>query len=178
MNLPNQLTVLRIALVPVFVLLLLLGYPGWALLCFAVAALTDALDGYIARSRNLITTFGKLMDPLADKILVMAAMLCLIELKLAPSFVVILILAREFLVTSLRLIAVGEGVVIAADNFGKAKTVAQMLWILAALSALWLDGPALLRMAADLLMWLSLLLTLLSGGNYVIKNRKLLLSDL
>ena len=178
MNLPNQLTLLRIAMVPVFVALLLLGYPGWALLCFAVAALTDALDGYIARSRNLITTFGKLMDPLADKILVMAAMLCLIELGHAPSFVVILILAREFLVTSLRLIAAGEGVVIAADNFGKAKTVAQMLWILAALAAMWLDGPALLWMSADLLMWLSLLLTLLSGGNYVVKNRKLLLSDL
>jgi CDP-diacylglycerol--glycerol-3-phosphate 3-phosphatidyltransferase len=178
MNLPNQLTVLRIALVPVFVALLLFGHPGWALLCFAVAALTDALDGYIARSRNLITTFGKLMDPLADKILVMAAMLCLVELKLAPSYVVILILAREFLVTSLRLIAVGEGVVIAADIYGKAKTVVQILWILAALAALWLDGPVFLRMTADLLMWLSLLLTLLSGGNYVIKNRKLLLSDL
>ncbi len=178
MNLPNKLTVLRVVLVPVFVFLLLMKYPGWALLCFAAASLTDALDGHIARNQNLITNFGKLMDPLADKILVMAAMLCLVELKHAPAFVVILILSREFLVTSLRLIAVGEGLVIAADGYGKAKTVVQMLWILSALTAIWQPEVPMLWTAASVLMWASLLLTLLSGGNYLVKNKALLLRDM
>ena len=133
MNLPNKLTLLRIFLVPVFVSLMLFGYPLAGLAVFIAASLTDLLDGQIARKYNLVTVFGKLMDPLADKILVMSAMLLLVQFGYTPAWVVIIILAREFLVTSLRLIAAGEGVVIAADIWGKIKTVAQMLWVLSAL---------------------------------------------
>jgi CDP-diacylglycerol--glycerol-3-phosphate 3-phosphatidyltransferase len=178
MNLPTRLTVLRIALVPVFVALLMTGEPAGAFLCFAAASLTDLLDGYIARSQNLTTDFGRLMDPLADKILVMSAMVCLVELGQAPGFVVIIILAREFLVTSMRLVAAGEGLVIAADGFGKMKTVAQMLWILTALAILWLKWAYVLVLARDVLMWASLLLTVISGANYLLKNKNIVFRDL
>ena len=177
MNLPNKLTMLRIVLVPVFVGLFLGGRYFAALLVFAAASITDTLDGQIARSRNLITNFGKLMDPLADKILVMSAMLCFVERGACPAWIVIVILAREFLVTSLRLIAAGEGTVIAADLFGKAKTVAQMLWIVCGLLA-FSFGAAWLWTLARILMWLSMALALLSGANYCIKNRAVFLSDL
>lgn len=187
MNLPNKLTLLRVALVPVFVALLLTGHALWALAVFAAASLTDLLDGKIARSRNLVTTFGKLMDPLADKVLVMAAMLCLVELGRAPSYVVILILAREFLVTSLRLVAAGEGKIIAADRLGKVKTATQMAWIVAALLLLWLQGGApaadgrILAAARALdavLMWASVFFTLLSGSRYVYANRAVFLREM
>jgi CDP-diacylglycerol--glycerol-3-phosphate 3-phosphatidyltransferase len=191
MNLPNRLTLLRLALVPIFVALLLadfLAHHGlWALLVFALASLTDLLDGRIARRRNLVTTFGKLMDPLADKVLVMAAMLCLVERGHAPSYVVILILAREFLVTSLRLVAAGEGLVIAADRWGKVKTVVQMLWIIAALLLLWVQADlpllsagilAALRAVSAVLMWASVFFTLLSGFRYAYSNRQIFLREL
>lgn len=191
MNLPNKLTLLRILLVPFFVFFLMAGHSGalslLALLVFATASLTDMLDGKIARSRGLITTFGKLMDPLADKILVMSAMICFVALGLAPAWVVIVILTREFLVTSLRLIAAGEGLVIAADKWGKVKTVTQMVWIIWVLLWLWLASSPLAlptefdafgRGAATVLMYASVFFTLLSGFNYVWKNRALLFSDM
>ncbi|WMJ83580.1 CDP-diacylglycerol--glycerol-3-phosphate 3-phosphatidyltransferase [Oscillospiraceae bacterium LTW-04] len=193
MNLPNKLTMLRIILVPFFVFFLMAGNSGAfnliALLVFAAASLTDMLDGKIARRHNLITTFGKLMDPLADKILVMSAMICFVALKLAPAWVVIVILTREFLVTSLRLIAAGEGLVIAADKWGKMKTVTQMIWIIWVLLWLWLASSPLSGLLSGgldtvgnvislVLMYASVFFTLLSGFNYVWKNRALLFSDM
>lgn len=183
MNLPNKLTVLRVALVPVFLFFLLSGgiYANYLLaaLVFALAALTDALDGHIARSRGLITTFGKFMDPLADKILVASAMIAFVELGMAPSWVVVAIIAREFLVTSLRLVAASENIVIAADIWGKLKTVSQMVWILAALllrgitctTCVPLDTFNAAAFAVDVLMYLTLALTVASGINYIVKNR-------
>ena len=184
MNLPNKLTVLRMLLVPVFVLLFEMNMFFAALIVFCAASITDALDGNIARRRGLVTNFGKLMDPLADKVLVMSAMLCLVSCKLAPSWVVIVILAREFLVTSLRLIAVGEGIVIAADRWGKLKTIAQMAWVIAALLLLSIEGLfgnfifAFVAYAALLLMWASLILSVMSGFNYCYKNRDVFLRDM
>ena len=184
MNLPNKLTLLRILLVPVFVVLFEMGIYFAALVVFCAASVTDALDGNIARKRGLVTNFGKLMDPLADKVLVMSAMLCLVSSGLTPSWVVIVILAREFLVTSLRLIAVGEGIVIAADRWGKLKTIAQMSWIIAALLLLSTESflPdtmwTFVAWATILLMWASLILSVMSGFNYCYKNRDIFLRDM
>lgn len=194
MNLPNKLTMLRIILVPFFVLFMTVGKSPTAVLIalviFTAASLTDMLDGKIARKYNLVTNFGKLMDPLADKVLVMSAMICFVALDAAPAWIVIVILAREFLVTSLRLIAAGEGVVIAADKWGKIKTVTQMAWII--WSMLWScvvgfgafdfsaeqAGAVPGYILSDLLMYASLFFTLLSGFNYVYKNKQLLFSDM
>jgi CDP-diacylglycerol--glycerol-3-phosphate 3-phosphatidyltransferase len=133
MNLPNKLTVFRVILVPFCVFFLLLpGIPNhflWALIIFCLAAYTDHLDGMLARKNNQITNFGKFMDPLADKIMVVSALVCLVSLGLADTWCVILIIAREFIVTSVRLAAVDNGVVVAANNWGKAKTVSQILAI-------------------------------------------------
>ena len=184
MNLPNKLTVLRILLVPVFVVLFEMQMYFFALVVFCAASITDALDGNIARKRGLVTNFGKLMDPLADKVLVMSAMLCLVSSGITPSWVVIVILAREFLVTSLRLIAVGEGVVIAADRWGKLKTIAQMSWIVAALLLFSIESIAsdmiwaFVVYATMILMWASLILSVLSGFNYCYKNRDIFLRDM
>jgi CDP-diacylglycerol---glycerol-3-phosphate 3-phosphatidyltransferase len=131
MNLPNKLTLARIILVPFFLVMLL--NPGipfhylWAGLLFGIAALTDHLDGMLARKNNQITTFGKFLDPLADKILVVSALVCFVQLGLASTWCVILIIAREFMVTSIRLVAVDSGVVIAANRWGKTKTVSQIV---------------------------------------------------
>lgn len=189
MNLPNKLTLLRIVLVPFFVFFMLAGESGAlrlaALVVFVVASLTDMLDGKIARKYNLITNFGKLMDPLADKVLVMSAMICFVALGYAPAWVVIVILTREFLVTSLRLIAAGEGLVIAADNWGKIKTVTQMFWVIWTVFWLWVQTVADLtgivavgQLLMPILMYASVFFTLLSGFNYVWKNRALLFSDM
>lgn len=134
MNLPNKLTLLRIILVPIFVVILLLdkAIPHSYLiagLIFGIASYTDHLDGKIARKYNLITDFGKFMDPLADKIMVISALVCFIELSLIPSWCVILIIAREFMVTSIRLVAAPKGIVIAANIWGKLKTVTQIIAI-------------------------------------------------
>lgn len=194
MNLPNKLTMLRIILVPFFVLFMSIGSTPvnlfLALVIFVVASLTDLFDGKIARQYGLVTNFGKLMDPLADKVLVMSAMLCFVSSGLAPAWIVIVILTREFLVTSLRLIAAGEGTVIAADKWGKIKTVTQMTWII--WTILWIFvinigifdhlpemGITVLGwILSDILMYASTFFTLLSGFNYVYKNRQLLFSDM
>ena len=185
MNLPNKLTTFRVILIPFFVFFLLApyfeGYGNYiALVIFIVASLTDFLDGKIARKYNLVTNFGKFMDPLADKILVTAALIYFIPLRLAPAWIVILILAREFLVTSLRLIASGKGIVIAADKWGKYKTATTMVWICyALLMTNFIDTMSIGMQSVCTgihiaLMILSLALTLLSGFNYLWKNRALI----
>lgn len=137
MNLPNKLTVVRVILVPFFVFFLLLpGIPHhylYALILFSAAAYTDHLDGKLARRNNQITNFGKFLDPLADKILVVSALVCFVDLRIASTWCVILIIAREFMVTSIRLVAVDNGVVIAANNWGKTKTISQVIAIIAIL---------------------------------------------
>lgn len=137
MNLPNKLTLLRVCLVPFFVLFLLVEAIPYrflfAFILFTVAAYTDHLDGKIARRDNLITNFGKLMDPLADKIMVMSALICFVKLDLAFTVCVIIIMVREFAVTSIRLIAVEQGEVIPANNWGKAKTVLQIVAVISIL---------------------------------------------
>lgn len=135
MNTPNKLTVLRMILVPFFVAALLAGnslphHNLIAFILFAAASYTDHLDGKLARSRNLITTFGKFMDPLADKIMVISALVCFVSLDVANVWLVLLIIFREFMVTSVRLVAADSGVVVAANNWGKAKTVSQIIAIL------------------------------------------------
>ena len=130
MNLPNKLTTARVVMIPLF---LVAVYQGWwlaALVIFALASITDALDGHIARSRGLVTDFGKFMDPLADKLLVTAALMVFVDLLEVPGWVVFLIVARELAITGLRTIAAGKGVVMAADKWGKVKTASQMVWIL------------------------------------------------
>ena len=132
MNLPNKLTVLRMILVPFFVLALLWPFPHHfliALIIFGAASYTDHLDGMLARKNNQITDFGKFMDPLADKILVISALVCFVSLGLCDVWLVLLIIAREFMVTSIRLVAAGKGSVIAANNWGKVKTVSQIVAI-------------------------------------------------
>lgn len=179
MNLPNKLTILRICLVPFFVFFLLAEFMPhrylFALLLFCVASYTDHLDGKIARRDHLITNFGKLMDPLADKIMVMAALICLVKLDLASSVCVILIMAREFAVTSIRLLAVEQGRVIAANNWGKLKTVSQMTAIIVILLLQYLTGfhpglelPALVT--GHVLVGIATLFSLISGVIYAKEN--------
>ncbi len=138
MNLPNKLTVVRVILVPFFVFFLLLpGIPHhylYALILFSAAAYTDHLDGKLARKNNQITNFGKFMDPLADKVMVVSALVCFVHLGLADTWCVILIIAREFIVTSIRLAAVDNGVVVAANNWGKTKTISQIIAIITILA--------------------------------------------
>lgn len=178
MNLPNKLTVLRICLVPVFVLCMLAEWIPhryvFALLVFAVASYTDHLDGKIARSRGIITNFGKLLDPLADKILVMSALICFVKLNWASTVCVIIIMFREFAVTSIRLVAVEQGRVIAANKWGKIKTVSQIIAVLFILAAQAADQlfplppvmATVLPIAGHILIWISTFFTLLSGIIY------------
>lgn len=166
MNLANKITITRIFLVPVFLFFLLVKMPYGNLIAtsiFIIAALTDTLDGYIARSRNQITKFGKFLDPLADKLIVTAALVALVELKKIPSWLVIIILAREFAITGLRAVAASEGNVIAASNWGKLKTITQIIAIIAAL----------IEMKFNIyLMYIATIITIISGIDYIYKNRK------
>ena len=178
MNLPNKLTMLRIVLIPVFLVFVLIEsiplHYLWAFVVFAAACITDTLDGNIARKRNLVTDFGKLMDPLADKLLVMSALVSFIPVAGVPVWVVVLILGREFMVTSLRLIAAGKGVVIAADKWGKIKTISQMIWLNYTLLYLWLgQGNPILHTVFLVGMGIVILTTVISGANYMMKNRAL-----
>ena len=169
LNLPNVLTLLRILAVPVVVVALLDGTPHGdtlAAIVFALAALTDGLDGYIARSRDSVTTFGKLMDPLADKLLITAALISLVSLNRLPAWVAMVIIAREFAVTGLRSIAADRGVVIAASWMGKVKTVLQI----GAVFALIIFNPA--PLWADILVYLALAATVISGFDYFFGLRK------
>ena len=164
---------LRIILIPVFIVVLMLGHWYTSAVIFILASATDALDGHIARKHNMITNFGKIMDPLADKLLVTSALVCLVQLGTVPGWMVIIILAREFMITGLRAVAAGEGVIIAAGNSGKLKTVLQMT----ALSLILLkDWPFSLftDFRVDMVvLWAAVIMTIYSGVEYIIKNKKI-----
>jgi CDP-diacylglycerol--glycerol-3-phosphate 3-phosphatidyltransferase len=166
MNLPNKLTLIRVLMVPVFVLFMLTNLGGSygriiALVLFIVASLTDLLDGYLARKYNLVTNFGKFMDPLADKLLVCSALICFVETGQLPAWMVIVIIAREFIISGFRLVASDAGVVIAASYWGKIKTTVQMIMIIALL----LDLSFGIWLA-----WLAVILTVVSLVDYIAKN--------
>lgn len=174
MNLPNRLTLFRVILIPFFVFFLLApyftGYGNYiAVAVFIVASITDFLDGHIARKRNLVTNFGKFMDPLADKLLVCSALICLIELDRLPAWIVIIIIAREFIISGFRLIASDNGVVIAASYWGKFKTTFQMLTVI----LLILNIPA-LHTVTLIIAGVAFVLTLVSLLDYIAKNYKVI----
>lgn len=175
MNLPNKITIVRICLIPFFVASLLIDFPMHepiALILFIVASASDAVDGHLARSRNLITDFGKFMDPLADKLLVCSAFICLVELQLIPSWVVIVIIAREFAITGLRTLAANDGIVIAASKWGKAKTISQMIAIIALLLYNWPPCQIMaLSVFGTVMIYVALVLTLVSGIDYFRLNK-------
>ncbi|MDP4144351.1 MAG: CDP-diacylglycerol--glycerol-3-phosphate 3-phosphatidyltransferase [Bacillota bacterium] len=195
MNLANKLTLLRIILVPVFLVFIgVRGIPygrGIATLIFIIASLTDKLDGYIARSRNQITRFGKIMDPLADKLLVSAALVSLVEFRTIPAWVAVVIIAREFAVTGLRSVAAAEGLVIAASWWGKLKTVIQIIAILFALLSLDIrlrvfrelfgiklnEALTILTFLTNITMFAAVIITIISGVDYFVKNKYVLKAD-
>ena len=173
MNLPNKLTVCRVILIPFFVFFLLFdpasaSFKWIALGIFVIASLTDMLDGKIARKYNLITDFGKFMDPLADKLLVCSAMIGLIELGRIPSWIVIVIIAREFVISGFRLIASDNGRVIAASYWGKFKTTFQMIMVILMIANIQNDA---FYMLTQVIMWIALALTIISLVDYLVKNK-------
>ena len=176
MNLPNKLTLFRVILIPFFVFFLLAPYfeeygNYIAVAIFIVASITDFLDGKIARKYNLVTNFGKFMDPLADKLLVCSALICLIQLELIPAWVVIIIIAREFIISGFRLVASDNGVVIAASYWGKFKTAFQMLTVI----VLILNIPnKVFTILGTVLIYVSLALTVISLIDYIAKNKDVL----
>lgn len=172
MNLPNKLTLARIIAVPFFIAAFILGYYPAALILFCAASVTDYFDGKIARERNLVTNFGKIMDPLADKILVYSALCLFIEADIIRAWMLILILAREFIVAGMRTVAASEGRVLAAGMSGKIKTVLQMFAVIVFLLALCLTNVrATVMLAGNILFYASLVMTVYSGCEYVWKNR-------
>ena len=189
MNLPNKLTVLRIILVPFMIAALLIEFPHHVLvagLIFGAASITDLLDGKIARKRNLITAFGKFADPLADKILVIASLICFVALKWSDPILPILVLFREFAVTSVRLVAASKGNVVAANIWGKLKTVTQMIAIIAifvmqyftelcAMGIIPLDTAifsGIFLIIGEVLLWISGVFTIISGLIYIIECKE------
>lgn len=179
MNLANKITLFRVILVPVFMIVLYsdFQYSTYiAAIIFIFASLTDTLDGYIARSRNLVTIFGKFVDPLADKILVSAALISLVGLGRVPAWVVVIIIAREFTITGFRIIAASEGITIAASSLGKFKTITQLL----AISLLLLNNFPfnIINIPMDMIMlYISLFFTIVSGIDYIFKNKNTLKLD-
>ena len=177
MNLPNKLTVLRVIMIPFFVVSLLAFHGEVRLLrnlaaaIFIVASLTDMLDGKIARKYNLVTNFGKFMDPLADKLLVCSALICLIELGQLPSWMVIIIVSREFIISGFRLVASDNGVVIAASYWGKFKTTFQMLMVIVLI--LDIQMPF-FQILGTVLTYVALILTVVSLIDYIVKNKDVL----
>ena len=175
MNLPNKLTVLRVCMIPFFVVMLLLNggenqtYRYIAAAIFIVASLTDMLDGKIARKYNLVTNFGKFMDPLADKLLVCSALICPVDLKQLPAWMVIVIISREFIISGFRLVASDNGIVIAASYWGKFKTTFQMISVILLIVRI----PA-LTVLTQICVWTALVLTVISLVDYIAKNHKVL----
>lgn len=173
MNTPNKLTVLRILLVPVFIVLLMMGSRIGAGIVFIAASLTDTLDGYLARKNNEITVFGKFMDPLADKLLVCSALICLCYLREMPYWVVIIIVGRDFIISGFRLIAAERGIVIAANMWGKVKTVVQMVTVIVLVfnfGQLFAGTEALFTALGSCLIYLSAILTVVSLVIYLKDN--------
>lgn len=192
MNLPNKITVSRVFLIPIFIIFMIidfgmgeLSFGGVTLsverligtFIFIVASMTDWLDGYLARKHHLVTNMGKFLDPLADKLLVSAAFIILVEMHLAASWIVIVIISREFAVTGLRLLLAGEGEVVAANSLGKIKTVAQLLAII-----LLLFDNAFFALAnipaGEIMLYIALIFTIWSGADYFYKNRHVLLDSM
>ena len=173
MNLPNKLTMFRVVLIPFFVVFLLVDITSvdkWiALAIFIIASLTDFLDGQIARKYNLVTNFGKFMDPLADKLLVCAALICLVELERIPAWIVIVIMSREFIISGFRLIASDNGVVIAASYWGKFKTTFQIVMV-----CLMIADLEQISLLTDIVMWAALILTVVSLVDYLAKNKDIM----
>lgn len=186
MNLPNKLTIFRVFLIIPFVILLLGQNAGWgwydvlfggileyvnwiALFIFVIACLTDLLDGKIARKHNLVTNFGKFMDPLADKLLVCSALICLIPLGRIPAYIVVIIIAREFIISGFRLVASDNGVVIAASMWGKYKTTFQMIMVIMMIADVRFFQPL-----TVLVMWIATALTVISLVDYIYKNKRVL----
>lgn len=184
MNIPNRITLSRILLIPIFIILMSVPF-NWGsfnigeteltiahllgALLFIIASATDWVDGYYARKHNLITNLGKFLDPLADKLLVSAALILLVEIGLAPAWIVIIIISREFAVTGLRLIAAGDGIVLAASSLGKIKTVSQIV----AVAALLLHNFPFSYLGfpfATIMLYIALIFTVLSGYDYFVKN--------
>ena len=175
MNLPNKLTILRVILIPFFVVFMLFDITGaadkWiALVIFCVASLTDMLDGKIARKYNLVTNLGKFMDPLADKLLVCTALICLTSMNRLNVIVVLVIIAREFIISGFRLVASDNGIVIAASYWGKFKTVSQMALII----VLIMDLGGVWNVVGTVLTWVALILTVVSLIDYIAKNKQVL----
>ena len=175
MNLPNKITIFRVCMIPVFLVFMLvpgIAYGNYiATAVFAIACASDALDGYIARKHNLVTNFGKFMDPIADKLLVCSALICFVALSYMPAWIAIVIIAREFIINGFRLIASDNGVVIAASYWGKFKTIAQMIMcilLIVQLPFAWVD------VLEQIFIWLSLILTVVSLCEYIWKNRNVL----
>lgn len=194
MNLANKLTILRIILVPLFLMFITIkGIPYGkliAIIIFVIASITDTLDGYIARSRNQVTRFGKFMDPLADKLLVTAALISLVEYHIIPAWAAMIIIAREFAVTGLRAVAAAEGIVIAASAWGKAKTVTQIIAIIMALINLNYNHVSLgiikryityphkfLNITTTVAMAMAITITIISGLDYFSKNKDVMRAD-
>lgn len=176
MNLANKLTVLRMILVPIFLICAMVDTTTAniiALSIFIVASVTDKLDGYIARSRNQITNFGKFMDPLADKLLVTCALILLVEKGIVAAWVVVVIIAREFIVSGLRTLAASQGVVIAASNWGKLKTVIQMIAIIMGLLSL-VYNPEWLNITTQVTIYLAAVITIISGVDYFVKGKDII----
>lgn len=185
LNVPNVLTIFRMIMIIPFVICLLGGYAGWfgedllisgiaAEVIFVLACITDFLDGKIARKYHLVTNFGKFMDPLADKVLVSSGMVCLVAMGRTPAWVVIVILAREFIISGFRLVASDAGIVIAASYWGKFKTTFQMLFVIMAILDLsrWIPHYGL---ATNIVMYIALALTVISLVDYIYKNRQVIL---
>lgn len=175
MNLPNKLTVFRVILIIPFVVFMLTDFAGkysdWiSLFIFILASLTDMLDGKLARKYNLVTNFGKFMDPLADKLLVCAALICLVEMERIPAWIVIIIISREFIISGFRLIASDNDIVIAASYWGKFKTTFQMIMV-----CLMIINIRQLALVTQIVMWIAVALTIISLVDYVIKNKSVLL---
>ena len=174
MNLPNSITMFRVALIPLFLIALLSGWISMpearivSVIIFALASVTDFLDGYLARKMNLVTNFGKFMDPLADKLLVCAALIAMVQLGDIPAWLAILILSRELLITGFRTIAASDGIVLAASSAAKLKTASQMLMIIIVLLNF---DSVVFRMLGTALIWISALLTVISAAEYLIKNK-------
>lgn len=180
MNLPNKLTIIRVILVPVFVILMLVpfgeapceGIYKWiALAVFVIASLTDMMDGKIARKYKIVTNFGKFMDPIADKLLVCSAMICLVELGRIPAWAVIIIIGRELIIDGFRLVASDSGVVIAASYWGKSKTVFQMIMVIMMIVEFQFTWFYVLT---QIVMWIAVILTAVSLVDYLVKNKDII----